>query len=356
MEVKLKKLTLALDMYGCPNRCRHCWVGHSPNGHMTVDDLKSIAEKFKPYANEFEIFDWYREPDFNKNYKELWELRKQLSDKITPHYELISVWRIVRDDNYVKWLVSLGLTKAQLTLFGGEATTDYYTGRKGAYQEILQAINILIENKISPRIQVFINKENIDKLPHIEKLIFENCLPKRCAEFNGEFACFVHQGSCDGENAKLYDVRITQDDLKKIPPLLSEYTLKYFQANNLNDVFGQTEKDLYNKYIEDSSTGNYAADTPVLFIDNAYNVYPNISAPAPFWCLGNLKENSAEEILQNYLTGKSVAQTVRQEIPLNEIVKSCGDPSSMRLFGKKDYITFLLNKYCERIDLVSSFV
>ncbi len=335
-------------MYGCPNRCRHCWVGHSPNGHMAVGDLEMIAAKFKPYAYEFEIFDWYREPDFNDNYKELWELRKQLSDKITPHYELISVWRIVRDNNYVKWLVSLCMTKAQLTLFGGEATTDYYMGRKGAYWEILQAIDILIENKISPRIQVFVNKNNIDELPLIEKLMLENRLSERCIDFGGEFACFVHQGSCDGENAKLYDVRITQDDLKNIPPLLSEYTLKYFHTNNLNDIFGQTEQNLYNKYIKDTSTRSYVEDDPVFFIDSAYNVYPNITTPAPYWCLGNLKESSPEEIIQNYLNERSVAQTVRRKIPLNEIVKQCGNPNSMRLFGEKDYITFLLNQYCEQ--------
>lgn len=315
---------------------------------MAVVELEKISAKFKPYTYEFEIFDWYREPDFKDNYKELWELRKKLSDKITPHFELISVWRIVRDNNYVKWLVSLGLKKSQLTLFGGEVTTNYYTGRKGAYREILQAIDILIENKISPRIQVFINKDNIDELPLVENLILKNCLSERCLDFGGEFACFVYQGSCDGENAKLYDIRITQDDLKKIPPLLSEYTLKYFHANSLNDIFGQTEQDLYQKYIKNTSTGSYVVDTPVLFIDNAYNVYPNISTPAPYWCLGNLKESSAEEILQNYLTGKSVAQTIRQEIPLSEIVKQYGDPNSMRLFGKKDYVTFLLNQYCER--------
>ena len=82
MEVKLKKLTLCLDMFGCPNRCRHCWVGHPPNGHMTVTDLTEIAAQFRPYASEFEVFDWYREPDFKDNYKELWELRKQLSDEV----------------------------------------------------------------------------------------------------------------------------------------------------------------------------------------------------------------------------------------------------------------------------------
>ena len=79
-----------------------------------------------------------------------------------------------------------------------------------------------------------------------------------------------------------------------------------------------------------------------------YNVYPNISTPAIYWCLGNLKENSAEKILQNYLTGKSVAQIVRQEIPLCEIVKQCGNPSSLRLFGEQDYIDYLVNQYCER--------
>lgn len=346
VEVKFKKLTLCLDMYGCPNRCRHCWVGHSPNGHMTVEDLKKIAAQFKTYACKFEIFDWYREPDFRDNYKELWELRGNLSDIITPHFELISVWRIVRDSEYVKWLVSLGLTKAQLTLFGGESMTDYYTGRKHAYQEILRAIDILIENQISPRIQVFVNKDNIDELPLIEKLIRENYLPKRCATFGGEFTCFVHQGSCDGENAKLYGVRVTQDDLKMIPPLLLAYTLKHFHAKDLNDVFGRTEKELYQKLIADTSTGSYVADSPVLYIDNEYNVYPNISTPAPYWCLGNLKESGAEEILQNYLSGKSIAQTIRREVPISEIVKRCGDSNSLRLFGEQDYIIFLLNQYC----------
>lgn len=62
METMFKSLTVCLDMYGCPNRCRHCWVGHSPNGHMMVNDLKQIAAEFKPYAHEFEIFDWYIEP------------------------------------------------------------------------------------------------------------------------------------------------------------------------------------------------------------------------------------------------------------------------------------------------------
>lgn len=334
-------------MFGCPNRCKHCWIGHSPNGHMTVDDFKHIAKQFNQYACEVEMFDWYREPDFKDNYKQLWDLRKQLSDSITPHFELISVWRIVRDSGYVKWLVSLGLKKAQLTLFGGETTTDYYTGRKGAYKEILQAIDILMENNISPRIQVFINKYNIDELPLIETLIREKNLEKRCSDFGGEFTCFIHQGSCDGENAKLYNERITQEDLIKIPQLLAKYTLKHFNATSLNEVFGQSEQDLYNKLINDVSTESYVEDSPVLYIDSKFNVYPNISAPASYWCLGNVNNDGADKILQSYLQSKSVAQSTRLTVPICQIVKSCGNSHSLRLFGEQDYIIYLLNKYCE---------
>jgi len=36
-----------VDMAGCPNRCRHCWLGSHKNGNMTVEDFRSIAEQFK---------------------------------------------------------------------------------------------------------------------------------------------------------------------------------------------------------------------------------------------------------------------------------------------------------------------
>ena len=38
--------------------------------------------------------------------------------------------------------------------------TDWYIGRKGAFNELLQATEILLNNKIAPRWQVFINANN----------------------------------------------------------------------------------------------------------------------------------------------------------------------------------------------------
>lgn len=41
-EVKFNKITACLDMTGCPNRCKHCWLGHFDNGNMEIEDLKYI--------------------------------------------------------------------------------------------------------------------------------------------------------------------------------------------------------------------------------------------------------------------------------------------------------------------------
>ena len=129
-------IMVCLDMFGCTNRCKHCWIGHSPNGNLTNDDLRFVAEKFRPFTNSLTVYDWYREPDYKDGYKERWNLCQSLSNTQEQHFELISVWRIVRDKEYAKWLSSLGLKKAQLTLFGGPEKTDSYTGRKNAYSEI----------------------------------------------------------------------------------------------------------------------------------------------------------------------------------------------------------------------------
>lgn len=345
--MNFKEITVCLDMYGCPNRCKHCWLGVTPNGNMSISEIEFTAKQFRPFTDCMQIDSWYREPDYRDNYQELYILCNRFSDKPLEHFELVSFWRLVRDEKYVKWLSSLGLKKVQLTIFGNEETTDYYIGRKGAYREILEALDILIENKISPRIQTFINKGNIDQLKHVENLIKHLDLENRCRAFGGEFSFFLHQGSCDGENEKLYDVRVTPDDLEKIPALLEAYTLRHFGKKNIVDVFGKTEQSLYEELVTDHSTSSYVSDSPVFYIDKDFNVYPNISSPAPHWCLGNLKTEGIKKVLEIYVESNSAAQHIRLTVPLCDIVKAQGDRTSKRLFSKSDYIEFLLNKYCK---------
>ncbi len=338
-------------MLGCPNRCRHCFVGWRPNPKLTESDLRFVAEAFRPYAKTLTVYDWNREPDFGGDYKEKWELCKELSspDRPPERFELASVWRLARDGEYAPWLKGLGVKYVQLTLFGGEELTDSFTGRRGAYQDILKAIDVLLENGIAPRIQAFANKQTVPELCKVEELIDRLELEKRCDSIGIPFACFVHQGSCDGEGEKLYPIWVTSDDLEKIPDKLAKYTIRHFKERTIREVFGREERELYRELIEDDTTESLGSTAPaVLYIDGEFNVTPNIGVPSKPWLLGNLKTDGAEKILDRLKRDKSPAQYVRATVPLKELVRDCGDPESKRLFGREDYIEYLLNRYCRR--------
>ena len=114
----------------------------------------------------------------------------------------------------VAFLKEVGTKKVQLTFFGGKMTTDKYVGRKGAYQELMEATKILLRNGITPRWQFFINMENKEEiLPQI-----------KMGETMGVKEIFVHEGSCDGNNAKLYGIHIEKE---AIPKELIPYYLDY---------------------------------------------------------------------------------------------------------------------------------
>ena len=213
----------------------------------------------------------------------------------------------------------------------------------------MQTIEILLQNRIAPRIQVFINKNNISQLPDIQSLIETLDLERKCIGFDKEFAFFLHQGSCGGENEQFYDVWITPEDIEKIPQKLIDFSLKHWEESSINKVLGKPEKELYNELIKDNSTGNIVTNSPVLFIDKDFNVYPNYEAPSQAWCLGNLKADKAEKILYNYVNNISAAQHILRTIPISEMVKKCGNAESMRLFGKWDYRNFILSKYCRTV-------
>jgi len=335
---KLKSLSLWVDMHGCPNRCLHCYLGHGPNGRMEEDDLRFAAGAFRPFAEELRVFSHLREPDFADNYKALWALEAALSDRRTPHFELMSVWRAARDPDYVPWLKQLGLKACQLTVFGCEAMTDKYTGRKGAYREILRSIELLLGNGIQPRIQAFVNQETIDEMHLVDELIGSY----------GIESAFAHQGGCTGAGMKLYDIWPTPETLERMPPLLTELSLKHWQIANLCEIFGETELNLYHALSGSEDTRSFVTDAPYFWVDHKWDVYPNICSPAPHWCLGNLKRDGAQAIVACYLNEASPAQAARRNIPLGEMVRTCGDANSLRLFDRGDYEDYILDQYCER--------
>ena len=154
-----KQLNLVVDMYGCPNRCLHCWIGHMPNWKMEDGADRLIVDYFAPYFDRIAYYSWMREPDFCDDYEARWRKDLEISKNAKPkRFELASFYRIVRDEKYIPFLKSVGVKKVQLTFFGLKATQDRYVGRIGAFEEILKATELLADTGIIPRWQCFINE------------------------------------------------------------------------------------------------------------------------------------------------------------------------------------------------------
>ncbi|MCH5255597.1 MAG: radical SAM protein, partial [Lachnospiraceae bacterium] len=223
-----------------------------------------LIDYFKPYFNSITYYSWLREPDFCDDYVQRWYRDNQISVNASPErFELASFWRIAGDPDYVAFLKEVGVRKVQLTFFGMEQMTDKYTGRKGAFKELLDATEMLIANQIAPRWQVFINEENKDEIVQLLGLVDTLRLEERCRAFGEDFRFFIHSGSCDGENRKLYNLRIEKNH---IPEVLIPYYMNYEKV--------LTERESCDLLMNDASTVvHHNEDSIVLNISNTYDVY-----------------------------------------------------------------------------------
>lgn len=334
-----KALSLVVDLEGCPNRCRHCWLGHMPNRSMEPGADAWIVEQFKPWFPSIAFYSWLREPDFCPDYRVRWERDKALSVNAVPRrFELASFWRLARDPDYVRFLKELDVHCVQLTFFGLEETTDRYVGRTGAFRELLQATEILLANGISPRWQGFLNEENREELVSLLRLSEDLELRPRCEAFGGQFRFFVHAGSCDGENRKLYPIRIRKEH---IPQALIPCYWDYPEL--------RTEGELCRQYADDPShVEHHNGEELVLNISNRYDVFFHFTHMRPEWRIGNLKTDPIEELVRAAVREDTPALRAAKAITLGELVRRYGDPESTRVFFPEDFRSWLLNCHLER--------
>lgn len=333
-----QSLILTVDMYGYHNRCRHCWIGHMPNRPMEQDADTWIVDYFKPFFSKITYYSWLREPDFCEDYRERWRKDNCLSVHAKPErFELASFWRLARDPDYVVFLKETGVKRVQLTYFGMEEMTDYYVGRKGAFQELLKATEILIANRIAPRWQIFINEENKNQIISLINLADSLQLAKRCAAFEESFSLFVHSGSCDGENRNLYDIRIAKNH---VPEQIRKYYLDYDRT--------VTERECCEMLKDDISHVVYHNEEQiVLNISNTFDMYFNFTHMKEPWKIGNLKSVKPEEMVRRIVEEDTYALRLARTVTIGELVEKYGKMQSDKIFFIDDYKSYLLNCYVE---------
>lgn len=335
MLMENRQLNLVVDMHGCPNRCLHCWIGHMPNRTMKQGTDKFIVDYFRSYFERIAYYSWLREPDFCNDYKDRWQSDIDLSINTVPQrFELASFYKIVRDKEYVPFLKDVGVEKVQLTLFGLEETQDRYVGRRGAFRELLRATDILIEEGIIPRWQCFINEENRTEILELLDMA-DKIRANKCPEL--EF--FVHEGSCDGENRKLYPIRIKKSH---IPRELVPYYLGYATL--------MTESECCNALENDMSAPCFHNDGDItLNISNTCDVYFNLTHMTKPWVIGNMYTIAADELVRRIIEEDTFAINKLKQVAWSKLAKKYGNFTSEKVFQLGDFKTFLVNEYLEDI-------
>lgn len=329
-ENSTKHISLVVDMYGCPNRCMHCWLGNLPNHILSDTDARFLVDLFNMYFDDVTYYSWLREPDFTKDYRDRWLADNLLSKTKPQRFELASFYHIVRDKEYVKFLKEVGTKKVQLTFFGLKELTDKYVGRVGAFEELISATKILKESNIEPRWQIFINQENKDEIIKVINLGKEMNVKE----------IFVHEGSCDGNNKNLYNIRINKDE---IPNEVIPYYLDYNERLTEKECTEILKKD------ETHFVPSFENDDIVINITSDFNAYFNYTNPSPKWLIGNILKDPFEGIVKKILNNDVEAINIAKKITLKELALKYGDINSNKVFSLDDYKMYLLNEHLSKL-------
>jgi len=342
---------VALDMHGCPNRCRHCWLGQAAGKRMSEDDLRWIVAQFRgftragedrPLWSQVRVSSWVREPDYADGYRRLYELENELSGlpSLRAGYELLSIWRLARDPEYAEWAHGIGLRVCQLSFFGMEKVTDWGHRRRGAFRDLLVATERLLGAGIRPRWQVFLTKALLPDLPGLLALAEELRLRPRCEALGGPFTFWMHTPSPDGEAWRLERLRPTADDLAKVPG--------WFRAQSEErhgGSLGEPEGKLVRALREERRPiATCVADLVLpnllwFHVTPEFDVYPSIFEASPAYCLGNLRQDGLAHIVDVFENDRAPGLQAVFHVPVCELARRYGRPRGRRLYDPGDVKT-----------------
>jgi hypothetical protein len=358
-----------VDMAGCPNRCRHCWLGCPPNRRMSEKTFRWVVQQFRewfypgeqePFFSPLDAMTWYREPDFAPNYRELHELEKEISEGKATRFELLSMWRLARDKGYAEWAREVGIASkhfaaspnegtesCQITFFGMEKTTDYFTRRRGAFLDNLIATECLLEVGIKPRWQLFLTKSIVPELDDLLHLADFMRLEKRVSDIGGEFEIFVNTPSPDGEAWNIEHLRPDVDVLSHIPEYLVEKTKAHRGVSSIEEAFGYVEDDLITKFLDDPEPCARQPKRPAFMVTSDLDVFSNIGELTPWWRLGNLRTDSIDNIMRRFENDETPGMYAHFHVPVSTLAEEYGQRGSRKIYQDNDLKIRLVRQWAE---------
>ncbi len=354
--LKSRQLGIAFDVHGCPNRCRHCYIGNLPSGAITEQEIRWAAGLFRRFVRRGQAESFFqtlkvsaaaREPDFSDDYRRLYELEEELSDGRPCRYELLSVWRLARDESYARWARQVGPHTCQITFFGLEATNDWFFRRKGAFADNLAATERLLEAGMKPRWQFFLTRKILPELGGLLRLVQRMRLRERVAALGGEFDVFLHTPSPDGRALDLEPLRPSIEELDDLPAEIVESSRRHFESETLF----HTEADLCAEILAGEDEFPYVypqPEMPWLLVTSRWEVFPiNMGTTDPWWGLGSLRADPVGAVLERFEGNQTLGLRTIYGLSPKRLVRQYGDARSRRVYdGRSDLLCLYLARYC----------
>jgi hypothetical protein len=361
--IKADELGIAVDLKGCPNRCRHCYLGSPAKGTLSSDDFRWAVGQFREFVSSGEnttqirrlaVASWCYEPDYAENYRDLYEIEKELGDTGPYRYELLSVWRLARDASYAGWAKEIGPDTCQISFFGMEETTDWFYRRKGAFRDALTATERLLEVGMKPRWQLFLTTRVIREMADFLKMVERLRLRERVAALGGRFDLFLHTPGPDGCAVGIETIRPTLRELKALPAEIVETARAYFGEQELR---WRMESELLSEIARDGDGFPYAYSNPErlwMVIKSNWDVFTNVAACDEWWKIGNLRADSVATIVERFTGNDCPGLHTIYSVPPGELAERYGNPEGERIYSSKDdLLSLYVGRYCREI--TSSF-
>jgi hypothetical protein len=337
---------VALDMAGCPNRCRHCYLGYLPTRRVDGAELREVVARLRawvrpgeaaPYLRHVQAHTWFREPDYRPDYRALYDLERELSGREPARFELLSIWRLARDPDYAAWARRIGTEACQVTFFGLEVTHDWFVRRRGSFQDSLVATERLLEAGIRPRWQIFFTQHILPELDALYALVDRLRLRERCEALGGPFQVFLHTPCPDGEAIGIEGLRPTVSALARVPAELLTASVAH-----IGRPLGEAEADIVarlRRCAEPAATRWGSAERLGFYVTSRLDVYTNLADLHPWWRLGNLAREDVGTIIRRLEDGDTIGFRVLREVPLSTLAERYGRPRGRRLYTEGDLVS-----------------
>ena len=315
----MDRLILNFEISGCNNNCFHCHChgGLAETELLSIDQVIDISESFLEGVEDIYVFLVQEQTLYHDFFKLVEELSKRgFMGKGNQKALVSNCWGLAKREGFMDQLVD-HFNFVKPTLFGLESTHDQHVGRKGHFNEIIEATRQSLARGIEVGWQVMLTRKNAGELDDLYQLGREMGLEEDKIFITAEY---LYTGTFL-ENSS--DYLPGSDDLEKVSRPIYEQ----------EEGILMTEKDLIQALEEGREFEIEKVGLEQIYIDGSLNVYP-ISHLEPEFLLGNLNHDSVQDILEQIIDGKNLPTAIidKRNLTLKELVAQYGNKDSRDLY------------------------